>query len=131
MATKILTDAEMLTLAQHVRANDLLLAGRLREDAPPLAGGWRYLLADAMGVARTKANHATVPTAEVNRLREIDLAARKAASAKAKPAKAKAARKPAKAKAEQVVEIAPPASVETRVDAMEVMLARIVAHIGA
>ncbi|NDI16919.1 MAG: hypothetical protein EBY83_02970 [Verrucomicrobia bacterium] len=71
--------------------------------------------------ARTKANHATVPTSEVNRLREIDLAARKAASAKA----------PTKAKAEQVVEIAPPASVETRVDAMEVMLARIVAHIGA
>ena len=130
MATKILTDAQMLTLAQNVRANDLLLAGRDREDAPPLAGGWRYLLADAMGVARTKANHATVPTSEVNRLREIDKAARKAASAKA-PAKAKAARKPAKAKAEQVVEIAPPASVETRVDAMEVMLARIVAHIGA
>jgi len=126
MATKILTDAQMLTLAQNVRASDLLLAGRLREDAPAGAGGWRYLLADAMDVARTKANHTTVPTSEVNRLREIDKAARKAASAKA-PAKAK----PAKAKAEQVVEIAPPASVETRVDAMEVMLARIVAHIGA
>ena len=105
---KILTDAQMLTLAQHVRANDLLLAGRDREDAPEGAGGWRYLLADEMGVPRTKADHTTVPTAEVNRLREIDKDARKAASAKA-PAKAKPAKaKPAQAKAAQTVEIAVP-----------------------
>lgn len=108
MATKILTDAQMLTLAQNVRANDLLLAGRDREDAPEGAGGWRYLLADAMGVARTKANHTTVPTSEVNRLREIDKAARKAASAKA----------PAKAKPAQVVEIAPPTPADIPEEAM-------------
>lgn len=121
MATKILTDAQMLTLAQNVRANDLLLAGRDREDAPEGAGGWRYLLADAMGVARTKANHATVPTSEVNRLREIDKAARKAASAKA-PAKAKPAKaKPAKAAT--TVEIAP-ASTPTDKEELALTIAR-------
>jgi hypothetical protein len=131
---KTLTDKQMLTLAQNVRANDLLLAGRDPEDAPAGAGGWRYLLADAMGVPREQVTHVNVPTSEVNRLREIDKASRKDASAKAKadapaPAKPKRARKtPAKA---QTVEIATPTSVEARVDAMEVMLARIAAHIGA
>jgi hypothetical protein len=132
---KTLTDKQMLTLAQNVRANDLLLAGRDASDAPEGAGGWRYLLADAMGVPREQVTHVTVPTSEVNRLREIDKASRKDASAKAKadapaPAKPKRARK-TPAKATQTVEIATPTSVEARVDAMEVMLARIAAHIGA
>lgn len=127
---KTLTDKQMLALAQRVRANDLLLAGRDPEDAPAGAGGWRYLLADAMGVAREDVTHVTVPTSEVNRLREIDKAARKDASAKAKadapaPAKPKRARKtPAKA---QTVEIPAPMSV----DEMQAMLARIIAHIDA
>lgn len=129
---KTLTDAQMLTLAQHVRANDLLLAGRDPEDAPEGAGGWRYLLADAMGVAREDVTHVTVPTKEVNRLREIDKAARTSAKTPA-PEKKAATRKrtttrkaPAKA---QTVEIAPPANVT--LEQIEAIVARMIAGVPA
>lgn len=116
--TKTLTDAEMLALAKHVRENDLLLAGRDPSDAPEGAGGWRYLLADAMGVAREDVSHVTVPTDEVKRLREIDRTARVGAKPAKAPAKRstrrRTTRKAAPAKA-QSVEVFSPADVEAMV----------------
>jgi len=134
------TPEALAALAVEALANDTVRYGRDKH-AYPDTKGTPYIIAEAFGMSSQEAREHSKAfmaawrdaggSAQVKRLTEQAKPAAPAGEvAEVVAAPAKATRK-RKAKAATTVEIAAPASVETRVDAMEAMLARIVAHIGA
>lgn len=141
---KILTDTQMVTLAKHALANDLVLYSRSRDEYPH-AKGTPYILAEVMDctprevtrderrrfMAAWRANGGSAEVARLNAQANGTWTGEDApAQEEAEKPKRKRTRKAAPAKDAQTVEIVAPAPIEARMDAMEATIARIAAHMG-